>query len=673
VSIGSLLPDPIVEILHGAEVVDPYRWLEDGSSVETREWLRHQQHILNTFFSDRSGLELLRCRVDELLNTPVVDQPLSMQNRLFYRRRKKDQEQPCIYFQDLRSHEERLLVDPSGEGPYTSVRIHRVSCDASLLAFEVKRGGSDTRQIRIMSVNDQSIFPETVALGYAGSVVFATDNGGFYYCPELGNNAEDHVIRYHHFGRPTRLDHEIFRLARTSANRLVLTADNVHLGVACGEERDEELVTDFYVATHSSRPQWERIFTSKRSPFVPILKNGRIFVFSCEEAANGQIVECRRDGSVIGIVVPEQETRLHHFSITTMHIFATYAIGHETVIQRWTLFGKCEGLIQTPESGTIQLLPNLGDGDDLHYTFQSFTVPLAIFRYSPRTASSCIWSKLDLTFDSDRYEVHQFVYPSKDGTDVPLSLVMSRECRTKVDYPVVMTAYGGFGTAMTPQFSALVAVLLELGVIFALPNIRGGSEFGKQWHEAARGRNRQVAIDDFLSAARWLCDNRVTIPRKLGIFGGSNSGLLVAAAMTQAPDLFGAVLCIAPILDMVRYERFGQACKWRREYGSVSNPDDFRALYAYSPYHRIQENVDYPATYFVSGDKDDRCDPAHVRKMAAYLQNRPAQTKPILVDYNPERGHSPVLPLSVRIDALARRIAFLCKELGISSFSGDTI
>jgi prolyl oligopeptidase len=669
VSIGSLLPDPIVEILHGVEVVDPYRWLEDAYSVETREWLENQQHILNTYFSDQNALERLESRVDELLNTPVVDQPVTMQNRFFYRRRNKGQEQPCIYVQDLSSHEERLLVDLSGEGPYTSVRIHRVSGDASLLAFEVKCGGSDTRQIRVMSVSHRNTSPATVTLGYAGSVFFGIDNDGFYYCPELGNSADGHVIQYHRFGSTT-LDREIFRLTRTPASRLVLMADDINLGVAYVSERDEELVTDFYIATHASLPQWKRIFTSKRCPFAPILKNGRIFVFSCEGAPNGRIVECRRDGSVIGVVVPEQETRLHHFSITTMHIYTTYTIGHETMIHRWTLSGKYEGQIQTPEGGTIQLLPNLGDDDGLYYTFQSFTVPLTVFHYSPDAASPSVWSKLDLSFESDGYEVRRFVYPSKDGTDIPLSLVTSKESRATVDHPLVMTAYGGFGTTMTPQFSALVAVLLELGVMFALPNIRGGSEFGKQWHEAARGQNRQVAIDDFLAAAQWLCDNHVTTPRKLGIFGGSNSGLLVAAAMTQAPDLFGAVLCIAPILDMVRYERFGQASRWRREFGSICNPDDFHALFAYSPYHRVQAAIDYPATYFVSGDKDDRCDPAHVRKMAAHLQNRSAQTRPILVDYSSERGHSPVLPLSVRIDALSRRIAFFSKELGILSAPG---
>ena len=218
---------------------------------------------------------------------------------------------------------------------------------------------------------------------------------------------------------------------------------------------------------------------------------------------------------------------------------------------------------------------------------------------------------------------------------------------------------------MTPQFSVLVAIMMELGADLAIPHIRGGGEGGQQWHDAGRARNRQFSFDDFIAAAEWLCRKGLTTPGQLGIFGGSNSGLLVAAAMTQRPDLFGAVVCIAPLLDMVRYEAFNHAVKWRREYGTVEDPDDFRALYAYSPYHRVAEHVNYPATLFVSGDKDDRCNPAHVRKMAARLQGRSEQTSPVIVDYSEERGHSPAMPMSVRIPALARRVAFLCRELHI--------
>lgn len=253
---------------------------------------------------------------------------------------------------------------------------------------------------------------------------------------------------------------------------------------------------------------------------------------------------------------------------------------------------------------------------------------------------------------------------SDDGR-IPLTLVALPGTSFHQNQPVIMTGYGGFGAPLTPQYSVLVNIMLELGAIFVVPHVRGGGEFGSSWHEAARGASRQTAVEDFTRAAEWLCSEGITTPRRLAIFGGSNAGLLVAAAMTGKPGLFRAVLSIAPLLDMVRYERFDQAAKWRSEYGSVANAAEFGALLSYSPYHQVRRNIDYPAVLFVTGDSDDRCNPAHVRKMAARLQERAAQHHPVLVDYSAERGHSPVLPLSVRIEALARRIAFLCRELGI--------
>ena len=228
-----------------------------------------------------------------------------------------------------------------------------------------------------------------------------------------------------------------------------------------------------------------------------------------------------------------------------------------------------------------------------------------------------------------------------------------------------MSGYGGFGIGTTPQFSVLVTIMAELSVTFALPGIRGGGEFGKAWHDAARGRKRQVAFDDFIAAAEWLCRSGIAMPERLAILGGSNAGLLAGAVMTQRPDLFRAVVCIAPLLDMVRFEILGGSRKWRSEYGSVEDPEDFRALYAYSPYHRVNDNTEYPSVLFVAGDSDQRCHPAHVRKMAARLQGRSAQQRPIVVDYSEERGHAPRLPLTTQVDALTRRIAFLCRELGV--------
>jgi prolyl oligopeptidase len=244
-----------------------------------------------------------------------------------------------------------------------------------------------------------------------------------------------------------------------------------------------------------------------------------------------------------------------------------------------------------------------------------------------------------------------------------MSLVGRRDVLQAGQHPAIMTSYGGYGVPMTPQFSVFVAFLLEHGCLFALPNIRGGSEFGVEWQDAAKRRNRQVAFDDFLCAAEYLIATGRTTPQKLAIFGGSNSGLLVGSAMTQRPDLFRAVVCMVPMLDMLRYHLFDNAYVWKEEFGTSDNPEDFAALFDYSPYHRVREGISYPATMIVSGDCDQNCNPLHARKMIARLQAANRSEHPIILDYSRHRGHSPVLPLSERIDALTNRMAFLCDQL----------
>lgn len=296
---------------------------------------------------------------------------------------------------------------------------------------------------------------------------------------------------------------------------------------------------------------------------------------------------------------------------------------------------------------------------------ESFTRPCEIHRFSIRSRERELWARQSIPFKSEDYAHTQVWFKAKDGTLIPMVLVSARNADQSQPRPAIMTAYGGYGVSMTPQFSVLVAFLLERGCLFALPNIRGGSEFGATWHQAAKRRNRQVAIDDFLGAAEWLIETRKTAPERVAIFGGSNSGLLVGAALTQRPDLFRAVLCMVPMLDMLRYHLFDNAAVWKGEFGTSDDPEDFAALLRYSPYHAVRDGVDYPATMIVSGDLDKNCNPLHARKMTARLQAASASRHPIILDYNEFRGHSPVLPLSTRTSALADRLAFLCKELGV--------
>ncbi|MGA8104105.1 MAG: prolyl oligopeptidase family serine peptidase, partial [Candidatus Acidiferrales bacterium] len=294
---------------------------------------------------------------------------------------------------------------------------------------------------------------------------------------------------------------------------------------------------------------------------------------------------------------------------------------------------------------------------------ESFTEPIKILRYSEVLGERTLWAKRLIPFDSSKYGHTRVWYTSKDGTKIPMFLVGRHEILESGVHPTVMTSYGGYGVSMTPQFSVFVAFLAERGCLFALPSVRGGAEYGAEWHNAARRRNRQTAYDDFVGAADWLVQTGRSTPTQLAIFGGSNSGLLVGVALTQRPDLFRAVVCMAPLLDMLRYHLFDNAHVWCEEYGTADDPDDFAVLYSYSPYHRVRHGTSYPATMIVSGDSDQNCNPLHARKMTARLQTANASRNPILLEYNKHRGHSPVLPLSDRIDGLTDRMAFLCDQL----------
>lgn len=658
----------VEEMLHGVLIRDSYRWLENGNISETRQWLEDQERRTNAYFSSCTALGHLKDRVRTLLSVDAVDQPARLGIDLFYRRRSCNQEQGCIYVRRGETGNEHCLVDPSEEGPFTSVSIHRISDDGALLAFEIKKGGRDQVAIRVVDTKSGRILPCDIEQGYGRGFVFDANMRGCYFCQEAPSATGHHIIRHRVFTEPDR-DRVVFSRPRTIGSRLVLAGDKSHIGAIWMHMGDAGLVCDFLVASQSSDGEWKCVFRDKPLPVVPAIHRGRIFVLSYEGKPNGAIVELGIDGREIRSIVPERDAPPSQIAMAGNRFFVVYLANGRHSLHSWTSEGQYAGEIDIPTNGTIQLLNQHGPiGDNFFYTVETFAHSPAIFEYRTRAECTVPFEQSPQSLEHSTCEVVKSRYASTDGTSIPVTLVARDRLALRENRPVIMTAYGGFGVAMTPRYSVLVTIMMELGAVFVIPHIRGGGEFGKPWHEAGRRRNRQTAIDDFIAAAEWLCTNGITAPSRLAIFGGSNSGLLVGAAMTQRPGLFRAVLCIAPLTDMVRYERFDQASKWQDEFGSAANEDDFPALLSYSPYHRVRRNVDYPSTLFVSGDLDERCNPAHARKMTALLQGRAAQRNPILIDYSAERGHSPVMPLSVRISALSRRLAFLCRELEIPVF-----
>jgi prolyl oligopeptidase len=666
--------ETVVEVQHGELVPDPYRWLEDRNHPSTQAWVHDQQRLHDDYFSRLTSLNAIRTLVREYLCAEFIDQPAQVGNTLFFRRRSRDQEQPCIWTRESKTGVERVLVDPSAGGPYTAVAIHRISEDGRLLAYTLRRGGERSAEIHFVDVASGRVLDDFLQAGYERGVMFAQDAGGFYYCHDfvgIATQSQPHEIRYHRFGENTDRDDLLFSAPRTPNSRLCLISDGVRSGAMLYRDGDTGPEIDFYLAPSGGSAGWKHFFANRSVPFAPFFYKGRVYALSFASHPDGQVIELREDVGEGSVIIPPWKAAINRLHHTPRGFYVSYEIEGRQVIHRWTsngLFGVA--LPEHPE-GTLTMLPTYTTNcSALFFSLESFSQPPSILEYHEPTNSYSRFPVQEQRNDSRAFHAGRVAYQSFDGISIPMWLVSLNSQRESKHRPTILTGYGGFGISMKPRSSVLVAVMLRLGCVFALPNIRGGSEGGLGWHEAGRRRNRQVAFEDFLAAAEWLYTTGITKPGRLAIFGGSNSGLLVGAAMTQRPTLFGAVLCIAPLLDMLRYEVFDDAVKWREEYGTISNQEDFRALHAYSPYHRIEEGVNYPATHFVTGDKDAQCNPAHVRKMAARLQGRPTQANPILVDYSAERGHNGCLPLSVRIEALTRRIAFLCNELGIRDLSG---
>ncbi len=584
------------------------------------------------------------------------------------RKRLPDQEQPCIYMRDGADGEDQLLIDPleRGTGEYTAVKPLRISTDGRLLLYEVKEGGERTGTFELLEIETRKRLPDLLPRGYLRGFAFAPDCKSFYYVHEAVDAKRPfYRAAYQHvLGTSPDEDHEIFFAGEDEKIRLSLTSDKKRLAFFVYRFLEKTL-TDIYLQPFDGVTSPELLFGKIDYILGLRLMDDKILAITDRGAPNRKIVEIRlrENGENEWIdAVPETDMPIRNWLVVGNSIYVSYM---KEMIHRVFVFdssGKKLAEMPVRSDETVRIINGSPDGDEVLLEMESFTEPISIFRYSAKTNARTLWAKRSIPFDSKDYSYSQIWFMSKDGTRIPMFLVGRRDVLTRSGNPTIMTSYGGYGVSMTPQFSIFVAFLMERGCLFALPNIRGGSEFGPEWHKAAKRRKRQTAFDDFLCAAEWLLNTGRTTPGKLAIFGGSNSGLLVGAALTQRPDLFGAVVCMVPMLDMLRYHLFDNAHVWKEEFGTVEDVDDFAALAKYSPYHQVRDGVAYPATMIVSGDADRNCNPLHARKMTARLQAANSSEHPIFLDYSKFRGHSPVLPLGERVAALTDRMAFLCNQ-----------
>jgi prolyl oligopeptidase len=663
------LTEPVTEIMHGVPVIDPYRWLEDPASPSTRRWLEQQTHYARAYLDYMPGRDSIRNRISEMLAVETYDSLQKAGSRYFFRKRLPDQEQPCIYMREGPDGDDQLLLDPAqnGSGKHRAVEPIRVSPDGKLLLYEIKEGGERTGTFALLEIESRHTLSDVLPQGYLHGFAFAPDGRSFYYVHEpLHAERPFHRAVYQHelassFGD----DQEIFYAGEDKLVHLSLISDAKRLGFLVYRFLETTSI-DFYLKSFEHDASAEPILTDARYRFGPLLIGERILAITNRDAPNFRIVELcvhqHRDPEWIDLV-PESECRINHWRVVHDRIFVSYIRQTETRISVFDLSGVKMGELPVRGHETVRLLGGSPESDELLTEVESFTEPISIFRHSARTGERSLWATRQIPFNSKNCAHSQVWFTSKDGTRIPMFLVGRQEVVDGGTRPTIMTSYGGYGVSMTPQFSVFVAFMVERGCLFAVPGIRGGSEFGVEWHNAAKGRKRQNAYDDFLCATEWLIAAGRTTPDKIAIFGGSNSGLLVGAAMTQRPDLYRAVVCLVPMLDMLRYHLFDNAHVWREEFGTADDPNDFSALASYSPYHQVRPGVAYPATMIVSGDADRNCNPLHARKMTARLQAANSSGHPILLAYSQFRGHSPVLPLSDRIESLTDRMAFLCDQL----------
>jgi prolyl oligopeptidase len=663
--------EPVTDYYHGSPIIDPYRWLEDQNSDRTRKWIAEQTSYTRAYLDAIPGRSRIRDRVEQLLAVPTYREPRKAGNRCFFLKRDAHQEQPVLVMREGESGEDIVLLDPvrMAGSPQSAISVLAASPNGKLLAFAARIGGEDCAPIGFLDVDNRQVLGDRLPAGISGGLVLSEDRRGFHYVHRELNSPRPcyQAVFWHTLGTPFDIDEEIFFLDERPNLRLIIAATCGSCGFLYRAAKLEDpMRSDFYLHDLSTGRPAEKILENIEGVFCPFFVGDQLFAFTDHKAPNRRVIAIDLKNPAPAdwqTVVPESERSIVQFAVAGDSLYLVYLenLAHRILI--FDLTGNVRGELAMAAEGSVQLCSQPDPTNTLFYQFSSFAHPLTTFEYRPGLNARELGNVNDFSSHRSAIEVKRVRYPAKDGTLIPMFLVSKKDAGSNGPRPVFLTAYGGFGTTITPRFTAYATILMELGCVFAVANVRGGAEFGKEWHEAAKRHKRQTAINDFLSAADWLLGEKIAEPRRIGIGGGSNAGLLVGAALTQRPDLFRAVLCLGPLLDMLRYHKFDLASYWIEELGSADMLDDFRALYSYSPYHRIRDNVAYPAVMFISGDADTRCNPMHTRKMAARLQTANISSHPILLDYKPTWGHVPVQPLTARIEALTDRLLFLCHEL----------
>lgn len=671
-----------VDFYHEVEVSDPYRWLEDPNSEETQAWIEAQNQVTFGYLQQIPIRDVLKQRLTQLWDYEKFGIPFKEGKRYFYFKNDGLQNQSILYTLNTLDDEPRVLIDPNKLSEDGTVALSglEISPDGQFMAYGLSTSGSDWQEWKVRDVDTGEDLSDHLKWIKFSGASWTNDNQGFFYSrydePQESTQFKDvnyyQKLYYHRLGTPQSEDILIYH-----------RPDQKEWGFS-GEvtEDGRYLIISVWLGTDSRNLIFYQDLLNPGSPVIELINQFEASYSFIENEGSHFWLRTDLDaprGRVIVIdstqpqrenwqeVIPETEQVLEGIGLLNNQFVASYLQDAKTVIKVFDLEGHFVREIALPGIGSAGGFSGKRHDKETFFSFTSFTTPTTIYRYDMATDERIIFRQPHVDFNPDDYETQQVFYRSKDETQVPLFLTYKKGLKLNGNNPTYLYGYGGFNISITPSFSVSNVIWMELGGIFAVANLRGGGEYGEAWHQGGMKLQKQNVFNDFIAAAEWLIANNYTSAAKLAIGGGSNGGLLVGACMTQRPELFAAALPSVGVMDMLRFHQFTIGWAWCAEYGSPENPEEFEALYAYSPLHNLQPGTSYPATLITTADRDDRVVPAHSFKFAAALQAAHQGDNPVLIRIETKAGHGAGKPTTKLIEEIADKWAFLVATLKISS------
>lgn len=665
----------VVDLLHGTPVADPYRWLEDDNSEETKQWVAAQNRVTAGFLATIPQRGEIRSRLEQLWNFERTGVPGGYGGRWFFTHNTGLQNQSVLKVADSLDDGGRVLLDPNTLAADGTVALagYKPSEDGKLLGYSISRGGSDWNEILVRDVATGKDLPDHLKWVKFSGISWAKDGSGFYYSrydapaegAALTQKNEFQKLCFHRIGTPQSEDRLVYQREDRPkwGFRGSVTEDGRFLVIHVSEGTDPRNRIFYQELTGKDAPVVE-LLPDADAKYDFLGNEGDVFFFRTDlDAPRLRVIaiDIRKPGREAWTgIVPESKDLLSGASMVGGRLICEYLRDAKSAVTVFSINGAKIREVDLPGIGSVGGFQGRKDDRKTFYSFTSFTDPGAIYQYDIATGESTLWKRPQVDFDGSAFETRQVFVPSKDGTRVPLFITHRKGIVLDGSHRTLLYGYGGFNISQTPGFSVSRAVWLERGGILAVANLRGGGEYGREWHLAGTRLRKQNVFDDFIACGEWLVREKFTVPSRLAIQGGSNGGLLVGACMTQRPGLFGAALPAVGVMDMLRFHKFTIGWAWEKDYGSAEDPEEFQALLRYSPYHALKPGTRYPATLVTTADHDDRVVPAHSFKFTARLQECQAMDgPPVLIRIDTSAGHGAGTALSKMIDRAADEWAFL--------------